>query len=455
MNPKANILQAIGNTPLVKLNKLAKDLKPSIFVKLEYFNPTGSVKDRIALEIIEDAEKDGRLRAGGTIVEATTGNTGISLALVANLKGYKCIFTVPDKISDEKVQMLRAFGAEVIITPQAVPYNSSESFIEVAKRIVRETPNSILANQFYNPKNFEAHYKTTGPEIWEQTQGKITHFVAGIKTGGTISGVGKYLKEKNHDIKIIGVDPKGSIIREFFITKKVPKNFSTYKVESIGLDWIPGTLHIEYIDDIIEITDRESFLTARRLTREEGIFAGGSSGAVVAAVLKLSKDLNENHSIVALLPDSGYRYLSKIYNENWMRENGFFIPEKITIRYVLQSKSKKIPDLISIDINDTVQHALDLFKSYDISQIPVFDKDKSVGTIEDSEIMAAVLEDPSLKNQNIKGLMKSALPTIGIDSPIAHAVELLTRKCSAILVEEKKKIVGIVTRYDIIEFTTR
>lgn len=450
-----NILQTIGNTPLVKLNKLAKDLNPNIFLKLEYFNPSGSVKDRIALEIIEDAERDGRLRPGGIIVEATTGNTGISLALVANLKGYKCIFTVPDKISNEKVQLIRALGAEVIITPDSVPHDSPETFTEVAKRIVRETPNSILANQFYNPKNFEAHYKTTGPEIWEQTEGKVTHFVAGIKTGGTISGVGKFLKEKNPNIKIIGVEPKGSIIREFFITKKIPHNFSPYKVEGIGADWIPGTLHIEYIDDIIEITDRESFLTARKLTREEGIFAGGSSGSAVAAALKLASNLTEKDVIVVLLPDSGYRYLSKIYNENWMRENGFFIPEKITIRFVLQSKSKKIPELIQIDVNDTVQHALDIFKSYDVSQIPVFEKDKPVGTIYDSEIMAAVLEDPLLISKNIKDVMKQALPIIGIDSPIEHAVELLTRKSSAILVEEKKKIVGIVTRYDIIEFTTK
>lgn len=455
MKLKDNILQAIGNTPLVKLNKLTKNLSVEIYAKLEYFNPSGSIKDRIALEIIEDAERDGRLRPGGTVVEATTGNTGIGLALISSLKGYKCIFTVPDRISPEKVQLLKAFGAEVIITPDSVPYNSPESYIEVAKRIVRETPNSILANQFYNSKNFEAHYKSTGPEIWEQTQGKITHLVTGIKTGGTISGVGKFLKEKNKDIKIIGVDPKGSILREYFNTKKISKNFSPFKVEGIGANLIPGTLHTDYIDEILEVTDRESFLTARRLTREEGIFAGGSSGAVVSAALKIATNLTREHTIVAILADSGYRYLSKIYNENWMRDNGFFIPEKITIRFVLQSKSKKIPDLISIDINDTVQHALDLFKNYNVSQIPVFDIDKPVGTVEDSDLMVAVLENSSLLDNKIKSVMKPTLPILGIDSPIEHAIELLTRKSSAILIEEKKKIVGIITRYDIIEFTTK
>ncbi|RCK72039.1 MAG: Cystathionine beta-synthase [Ignavibacteriae bacterium] len=455
MQQKENILQAIGNTPLVKLLKLTKNLAPEIFAKLEYFNPSGSVKDRIALEIIEDAERDGRLRPGGTIIEATTGNTGISIALVAAVKGYKCIFVVPDKISIEKVQLLRAYGADVIITPDAVPHDSPESYTEVAKRIVRETPNSILANQFFNPKNFETHYKTTGPEIWEQTQGKITHFIAGIGTGGTISGIGKFLKEQNPEIKIIGVDPKGSILREFFITKKVTQNFFPYKLESIGADWIPGTLHIEYIDEIMEVTDKDAFLTARKLTTEEGIFAGGSSGAVVSAALKLAQNLSVENLIVALLPDSGERYLSKIYNENWMRENGFFIPEKVTIRYVLQSKSKKLPELISIDINDTVQHALDLFKAHDISQIPVFEQNKPVGSIEDSELMAAVLENSTLIAKNVSSVMKPTFPIIGIDSPIERAIELLTKKTSAILVEEKKKIIGIITRYDIIEFITK
>lgn len=455
METKQSILNTIGKTPLVKLNKITKGYKPEILVKVEFFNPGGSVKDRIGLEIIEDAERDGRLRPGGTIVEATSGNTGIGLALAAAVKGYKCIFTIPDKMSNEKVQLLRAFGAEVIITPTAVPANSPESYIEVAKRIVRETPNSILANQFFNPKNPEAHYKTTGPEIWEQTDGKITHFVAGIGTGGTISGVGKFLKEKNPKIKIIGVDPKGSIIRDFFLTKKIPTSLTQYKVEGIGEDWIPGTLHIEYVDEIFEITDKESFTLAIRVTREEGIFIGGSSGAAIAGALKLAESLTENDIVVALLPDSGERYLSKIYNDNWMKENGFLIPEKITVRFVLQGKSKKIPQLITIDKNDTIQHALDLFKTHDISQIPIFEKGQPIGSIEDSAVMAAVLENQTLLTRSVSIIMQPTFPIIGIDAPIEHAIELLTKKNSAVLIEEKKKIVGILTRYDVIEYLSR
>lgn len=455
MEIKQSILNTIGKTPLVKLNKITKGYKPQILVKVEFFNPGGSVKDRIGLEIIEDAERDGRLRPGGTIVEATSGNTGIGLALAAAVKGYKCIFTIPDKMSNEKVQLLRAFGAEVIITPTAVPANSPESYIEVAKRIVRETPNSILANQFFNPKNPEAHYKTTGPEIWEQTDGKITHFVAGIGTGGTISGVGKFLKEKNPKIKIIGVDPKGSIIRDFFLTKKIPTSLRQYKVEGIGEDWIPGTLHIEYVDEIFEITDKESFTLAIRVTREEGIFIGGSSGAAIAGALKLAESLTENEIVVALLPDSGERYLSKIYNDNWMKENGFLIPEKITVRFVLQGKSKKIPQLITIDKNDTIQHALDLFKTHDISQIPIFEKGQPIGSIEDSAVMAAVLENQTLLSRSVSIIMQPTFPIIGIDAPIEHAIELLTQKNSAVLIEEKKKIVGILTRYDVIEYLSR
>ncbi|MBU2471251.1 MAG: cysteine synthase A, partial [Bacteroidetes bacterium] len=365
MDIKENILKTIGNTPLVKLNKISKGYKPQIFLKIEFFNPGGSVKDRIGIEIIEDAERDGRLRPGGTIVEATSGNTGVALALAAAVKGYKCIFTMPDKMSSEKIMLLRAFGAEVIITPTAVPHESPESYTEVAKRIVRETPNSILANQFFNPKNPEAHYKTTGPEIWEQTGGKVNYFIDGAGTGGTISGVGKFLKEKNPGVKIIIADPKGSILREFHQTKKIPDTFSPYKVEGIGSDWIPGALHIEYVDEIIEVTDRESFLMARRLTREEGIFVGGSSGTNLAAALKLAERLSEEDVVVVLLPDTGERYLSKIYNDIWMRENGFLIPEKITMRDVLLGKAKTLSQLISIDPSATIQHALDLFKKYD------------------------------------------------------------------------------------------
>ncbi|MDI6802533.1 MAG: cystathionine beta-synthase [Bacteroidota bacterium] len=455
MDIKENILKTIGNTPIVKLNKISKGYKPQIFLKLEFFNPGGSVKDRIGIEIIEDAERDGRLRPGGTIVEATSGNTGVGLALAAAVKNYKCIFTIPDKMSNEKVQLLRAFGAEVIITPTAVAHESPESYTEVAKRIVRETPNSILANQFYNQKNPEAHYKTTGPEIWEQTDGQIDYFVAGVGTGGTISGVGKYLKEKNPKIKNIVADPTGSILRDFLETKKNPDTFKPYKVEGIGLDWIPGTLHLDYVDEVIEVTDKEAFTIGRRLAREEGIFSGGSSGTALAAALKIAERLNEKQIIVVLIPDTGERYLSKMYNDNWMREHSFLIPEKVTMRYVIQGKAKNLPHLISVDSSATVQHAFDLIKQFDISQIPVIDKGKSVGSIDDGDLMSAVLENSTLLDKPVSQIMKPTYPIIGIEAPIEHAVELLTKKNSAVIIEENKKIAGIVTRYDVIEYMSR
>lgn len=455
MDIKENILRTIGNTPTVKLNKISRGYKPEIFLKLEFFNPGGSVKDRIGIEIIEDAERDGRLRAGGTIVEATSGNTGVGLALAAAVKNYKCIFTIPDKMSNEKVQLLRAFGAEVIITPTAVAHESPESYTEVAKRIVRETPNSILANQFYNQKNPEAHYKTTGPEIWEQTGGKIDYFVAGVGTGGTISGVGKYLKEKNPKIKNIAADPTGSILRDFLETKKIPANFKPYKVEGIGSDWIPGTLHLEYVDEVIEVTDKESFLIGRKLAREEGIFAGGSAGTALGAALKIAERLSENQVIVVLIPDTGERYLSKMYNDNWMREHSFLIPEKVTMRFVIKGKSKNLPQLVSVHSSATIQHAFELIKQFDISQIPVIDNGKSVGSIDDGDLMSAVLENSALLDKPVSQIMKPTYPIIGIEAPIEHAIELLTKKNSAVIIEENKKIAGIVTRYDVIEYMSR
>lgn len=449
------ILGTIGNTPLVRLNKITKGYKGHYFAKVESFNPGGSVKDRIGVEIVEEAEREGRLRPGGTIVEATSGNTGMGLALVAAIKGYKCVFTLPDKMSQEKIRVLKAFGAEVIVTPTAVPHDSPESYTEVAKRIVRETPNSILANQYYNPKNPEAHYKTTGPEIWEQTGGQVDYFVCGIGTGGTISGAGKFLKEKNHGIKVIGIDPKGSVLRDYFYTKKYSSVLKTYKVEGIGQDWIPGTVNFEVIDDVVEVTDKESFLSTRRMTRDEGIFTGGSSGTTIAGALKYADRMNDGNVMVILLPDTGERYLSKIYNDDWMRENGFLIPERITVRYVLQSKAKTLQQLIAISSNTTVRDALDLFKTHDVSQLPVIDKGKVVGTVVDNDVMSAVLEKSALLEATVSQLMEPAFPVIGADAPVEHAIDFLKKKDSAVLIEESHKIVGILTRYDVIEYMAR
>jgi len=451
-----NILTTVGNTPLVRLSKVVKGFKGHYFAKVEFFNPGGSVKDRIGVEIIEEAEREGRLRPGGTIVEATSGNTGLGLAIVAAVKGYKCIFTMPDKMSIEKIRLLRAFGAEVIVTPTAVPHDSPESYTEVAKKIVRETPNSILANQYFNPKNPESHYKSTGPEIWEQTGGQIDYAVIGVGTGGTITGVGKFLKEKNPDIKIIGIDPKGSILREYFYTKKYSTVLKTYKVEGIGQDWIPGTLNFEYIDEMVEVTDKESFLMARRLTREEGIFVGGSAGTAVAGALKIADRMKDNDVMVILLPDTGERYLSKVYNDDWMRESGFLMPERVTVRYVLQGKAKTLPPLIAVDPTTTVRKALDLIKEHDVSQLPVIDsKGKAVGSVEDGDLMSAVLENNILLDAPISQVMNKTFPVIGADAPIEHAIDLLTKKYPAVLVEDEHKTVGILTRYDVIEYMSR
>ncbi len=451
-----NILGTLGHTPLVRLNKITKGFKGHFFAKVESFNPGGSVKDRIGIEIIEEAEREGRLRPGGTIVEATSGNTGMGLAIAAAIKGYKCVFTIPDKMSMEKIRLLRAFGAEVIVTPTAVPHESPESYTEVAKRVVRETPNSILANQYFNPKNPEAHYRTTGPEIWDQTGGQIDYFVAGVGTGGTISGIGKFLKEKNPNVKIIGIDPKGSVLKEYFYTKTYPHILKTYKVEGIGQDWLPGTLNFDVIDDMVEVNDKESFTMCRKLTREEGLFAGGSCGTAMAGALKYAAEhMKENEVMVVLLPDTGERYLSKIYNDDWMRENGFLTPDRVTVKYVLQNKAKTVQQLITIDSTASVQTALDLFKQHDVSQLPVLEKGKPVGTILDSALLTAVLSDKSKLNDTVKSLMEPAFPVIGTSSPIEHAIDLLKKKDSAVLIEEDQHIVGILTRYDVIEYMAR
>jgi len=322
-----SILETVGHTPLVRLHKVTRSVAPDVLAKVEFFNPGGSVKDRIGISIIEDAERSGQLKPGGTIVEATSGNTGVGLAIAAAVKGYKCIFVMPDKMSDEKIRTLRAFGAKVVITPTAVDKDDPRSYYKVAERLVRETPNSILGNQYHNPANPAIHYATTGPEIWEQTGGKIDAFIAGMGTGGTITGVARYLRERKPDIKIVGVDVAGSLLLDTWKNGKVPENpiLKTYKLEGIGEDFIPSTLDLSVCDLVVQVNDRESFLMARRIVREEGIFVGGSCGAAVAGALKAIPQLNltAEHTVVVLLPDNGARYLTKFFDDNWMRDNGF------------------------------------------------------------------------------------------------------------------------------------
>src|SRR4051794_38224674 len=383
--PYNSILELIGWTPMIRLGRITGGIRTPVFAKAEFFNPGGSVKDRIGMPIIERAEREGRIKPGGTIVEGTSGNTGIGLAIAAAFKGYKCIFTMPDKMSQEKVRLLKAFGAEVIVTPTAVPSDHPDNYVMMAKRIAHETPNAILANQFYNDANSQAHYDTTGPEIWEQTEGRVTHFVYAAGTGGTITGVGRYLKEKNPRIQIISGDPVGSVLAEMWRTKGESKPEGVpYKVEGIGQDKIPGTLDMGVIDDFMTVSDKESFAMARRLTREEGLFVGGSSGLIVHVALHVARRIDDpNALIVAPLPDSGERYLSKVYNDEWMRENQLLDADRTSLDFLLNAKHRAdgdTPVIVSVTTGTTVRQALRLMSLHDVSQLPVMDGTSCVGS---------------------------------------------------------------------------
>jgi cystathionine beta-synthase len=357
-------------------------------------------------------------------------------------------------MSQEKILLLRAMGAEVIVTPTAVPHDSPESYTEVAKRIVRETPNSILANQYYNPRNPEAHYRTTGPEIWQQTGGQVDCFVCGIGTGGTITGTSKYLKEQNPDIRVVGVDPKGSVLREYFYTKKITPVFKTYKVEGIGQDHLPGVLNFDYIDEIVEADDKESFLMGRRLAREEGLLAGGSCGTAMAGAMKVAKDMLEGTVMVVLLPDSGERYLSKMYNDDWMREHRFLVPERVTLRYVLESKRTK-GNVISVDPATSLRRAIDLMSGSNVSQLPVMDNGRCVGHVQEADLMGTVLRTPAAIDHSVQQHLRDPFPLLPADDLVQAAVAFLSQHHHAVLVEDAGAVVGIVTRYDVIEYMSR
>ncbi len=446
-----NIAEAIGQTPMVRLNRVTAGIKAAVYAKVEYLNPGGSIKDRIAIAMVEDAEKTGKLKPGGTIVEATSGNTGAGLALAAAIKGYRAIFTIPDKMSQEKVRMLKAYGAEVIICPTAVPHDSPESYHGVADKLVKETPNAILANQYFNPQNPEAHYRTTGPEIWEQTDGKIDYFVCGVGTGGTISGTAKYLKEKNPAIKVIGADPAGSALKEHYYTRQLIHG-QPYKVEGIGQEIIPGTLHWEYVDEVHTISDKESFLMARRLAREEGLLVGGSSGTAAVVALKVARELPADKTLVVILPDTGKYYLSKFYNDEWMKENRFLDIERALVHNLLSAKQKGLPALVSVPPAATVREALQVMEANNISQVPVLEDGRAVGSIEESTLMGRVLEDASVLDKQVRTVMEPSYPIVHYDDTLEHTKYLLARRYPAILVQEHGQLVGIVTKSDLIAF---
>ncbi len=439
-----NILETIGNTPIVKLNKVTQGLKPKIYLKLEYFNPGGSVKDRIALAMVNDAERKGYLKPGGTIIEATAGNTGLGLALVAAVKGYRCICVMPDKMSTDKIRLLRAYGAEVIITPTNVPPDSPQSYNGVAERLAREIPGAWRPNQFYNLANPEMHYLTTGPEIWEQTEGKITVFVAGAGTGGTISGVGKFLKEKNPLIRVIGADIEGSVL-----SGDSPKS---WKVEGIGEDFVPHTLNAQVIDEWIRVSDAESFFMVRRLAREEGTLLGGSSGTAIFAALKYAQRCSEDDLVVVMCPDTGRNYLSKVYDDKWMYENGFIDtpPEQTTVLQVLNilDRSKKV---ITLSPEQSLGEVINLFSEHSISQAPVIDGGEVVGSVEEITVMHALHRGVS-PEARVREVMARPIPVVSSDTLIEEAYRILLSGTPAVLVEQDKEILGILTRSDLIRF---
>jgi len=449
--PYDSVIETIGWTPLIRLGRIGAGIRTPILGKAEYANPGGSVKDRIAMAIIEGAERRGDLKPGGTIVEGTSGNTGVGLAIAASLKGYRCIFTMPDKMSQEKVRLLKAYGAEVVITPTAVPPDHPDHYVVKAKHIVQETPGAILADQFYNAANPEAHYATTGPEIWEQTGGKVTHFVAGAGTGGTVSGVGKYLKEQNPKVRIIAGDPIGSLYTHYHRTRTMGEGHP-YKVEGIGGDKIPTTIWFDQIDEFRQVPDRTSFTMARRLAREEGILVGGSAGLNVWLAVEIARELDDPSAmVVTILADTGERYLSKVFSDEWMQENQMLEAPRVTVEQLLERRSPAAPALVSVAPAAAVRQALNLMTTYGVSQIPVVENGESVGGLIEGTLMTRALAQPSLLDRPVREVMEQPFPEVDAGAPADRVGAMLTRESPATLVRKDGKLIGIVSRYDVLQ----
>ena len=450
MEFQENILGLIGNTPLVKLNRLSRNVKAQIYAKMENLNPGYSVKDRIGVAMIEAAEREGILKPGGTVIEATSGNTGIGLAIAAAVKGYKCIFVMTDKASVEKSRYLKALGADVVITPVSAKPGTPDHYVSTAKRIASETPNSFYPDQYSNPANPDAHYRTTGPELWRQTEGKITHFVAGLGTGGTISGTGRYLKEKNPSIRIIGADPYGSIFKTYKETGKIVEA-TPYLVEGIGQEIVPPNVHIKYVDEVVNVTDRESFELSRMLGRLEGIFCGGSTGTNLAAALRVAGNLDENAIVVFIVCDTGEHYLSKHHSDEWLKEKRLLEPQKITAGLISGTKKPQAPKaLVSVTPVNSVAEALEKMDDLGVTQMPVLEEGRAVGSLRENRVLAKVVRNRDLLNSQVSEVMEASFPTVDVDASSSEVARRL-QTSAAVLVEEYGRIIGIITRHDVLD----
>ncbi|MCB0559359.1 MAG: pyridoxal-phosphate dependent enzyme [Lewinellaceae bacterium] len=450
MDYKNDILETIGNTPLVKINKVTAEIPALVLMKVETFNPGHSIKDRMAVKMLADAEQRGNIKAGGTIIECTSGNTGMGLALAAAVKGYKCIFTTSDKQSKEKIDMLKAVGAEVIVCPTNVEPDDPRSYYSVAKRLSEEIPNSYWCNQYDNLSNRVAHYESTGPEIWKQTEGKITHLVVGVGTGGTISGAGRYLKEQNPDIKIWGIDTYGSVFKKYHETGEFDvKEIYPYITEGIGEDILPKNVEFEVIDYFEKVTDKDGALMARRLAREEGLLLGYSAGSAMAGLLQLKDKLTRDDVVVVVIHDHGSRYIGKVYNDDWMRERGF-LERELSVKDILAMK--KGQQFICVHSDDTVRQAFKIMKEQDISQMPVMEGDKMVGSITETAVLSYLLENPFDNSENKVGnVMGDPFPVVSPDLPFSQLSQYVSRTIPAVMVKDKAGTLHILTKYDIIQ----